>query len=495
MSSEAPTPDAGARRLHPAEVVFAAGDALRDLLLPIVVTAVVGGAGSGGSGRGLALAALGALAGVVLAAARWSATRYDVTAGDARFRSGIVSPDEVVVPAPRIGSVDVVEGPAQRLFGVVELQIHVAGGGDEPEIRLRAVSRAEARRIQHALGHAAAGQAPPVFALTPRRLVVAALTGPSLGLLVPVAGAVSAVVGPALQGGGGERLAERIADSPGLAVAVLAGVLALAAALAVLGAVVAFAGFEVRVDGDRLRIRRGLVQRHAGSLPLDRVHAVVVEETPLRQALGLVGVRLETASARDRSPAVRTLVPVATRAEAAEVLRRALPALGWTAAALERPPRRARRRYLLAPVAAALAVAAAVTAVLPAAWPLLGVLPAVAAVHGVARFADAGWALEPERVVFRERRLARRTTVARRRRLQDLTVRSSPLQRRARLADLVVRVGSGAAAGVRHLDSREAGRLFAALRPRHDEAEQQEGPAARTRRGPRPTSADLPPAT
>ena len=53
------------------------------------------------------------------------------------------------------------------------------------------------------------------------------------------------------------------------------GVLLVAAwALSVVGAVVAFAGFTVARDGDRLRIRRGLLSRREATVPVARVRAV-----------------------------------------------------------------------------------------------------------------------------------------------------------------------------------------------------------------------------
>ena len=260
--------------------------------------------------------------------------------------------------------------------------MHVAGGGDDPEIRLRAIGREEARHLQAALGHPAPPPAPPAFRLSTGRLVVAALTGPQLGLLVPVVGAAGALVQPLLENGEGERLARRAADSPGSVVLAAAAVLAVAAALAIAGGVVAFAGFEVRVDGDRLRIRRGLLQRRAASLPLDRVHAVRLLESPLRQPFGLVSVRLETAGYRGQGAATRTLVPLASRREADRLLDALVPVLGAggdPAAGLRRPPRRAARRYVLQQRGAGAVLAAVLVLVVPGAWPAALVLLAAAA--------------------------------------------------------------------------------------------------------------------
>ena len=285
---------------------------------------------------------------------------------------------------------------------------------------------------------------------------------------MPVVGAAGALVQPLLENGEGERLARRAADSPGSVALAAAAVLAVAAALAIAGGVVAFAGFEVRVDGDRLRIRRGLLQRRAASLPLDRVHAVRLLESPLRQPFGLVSVRLETAGYRGQRAATRTLVPLASRREAGRLLAALVPALGAggdPVADLRRPPRRAARRYVLRSGVAGAVLSVALVVVAPGAWPAALVLLAAAAGLGLLRFRDAGWRLDGRRITVRERRLGRSTLVARRARLQRHATSASPLQRRAALAAFELAVGSGAEGRVDQVDAADAARLYAELRP------------------------------
>ncbi|MGH2714140.1 MAG: PH domain-containing protein, partial [Thermoleophilaceae bacterium] len=145
---EAPDPGPAApeglsrpRHLHPAEIVLAALENLREILLAAVVGLLVGGSAAGMPP--LAGLVLG-LGGVAVAAAigyvRWRHTTYSVAGEALHFRRGVVSPDETSVPLGRIQAVDATQGPVQRLFGVQELHVQTAGGGAEGEIVLRAVS-------------------------------------------------------------------------------------------------------------------------------------------------------------------------------------------------------------------------------------------------------------------------------------------------------------------------------------------------------------------
>jgi membrane protein YdbS with pleckstrin-like domain len=133
-------------------------------------------------------------------------------------------------------------------------------------------------------------------------------------------------------------------------VAILAGaVLAFAWVLSVLGTIVAFAGFAVAREGERLRIRRGIIERREASVPVARVHAIRVIESPLREPLGFAQVRVETAGYADEPSTAQTLLPLVRRSQVARVLADLLPELELPPEALthlEPPPRRALRRQL-----------------------------------------------------------------------------------------------------------------------------------------------------
>jgi len=469
------------RRLHRAAIGAEALDGLRQLALPILIVAVLGGGLSTEAlVRAVALGLAGLVLSVIVAAIQWQTTRWRLDAGSVRLRRGVLSESITAIALERVQAVDTVRGPVQRLFGAVELHVQSAGGGKAGEIVLKAVSPAEAEELREAVraasGEAAAGPdldalleasperpaglvAPPPAApartawrLRTGPLLVAALTSGSLGVLVPVVAAASQVVDDVL----GREDAERLLPSTPAEAALLAGaVLAFAWVLSVLGTIVAFAGFAVAREGGRLRIRRGIVERREASVPVARVHAVRVIESPLREPLGFAQVRVETAGYADEPATAQTLLPLVRRGEVARVLGELLPELELPAEALtrlERPPRRALRRQLAGPVGLALFVAAVAVAVAgtPGAAALVLVLPAAAL--GVARHRAAGWRLRDDRVVLRSRRFARTTAVADARRLQAVRSSASPVQRRGRLATLRVDVSSGRALRVEDLE-------------------------------------------
>jgi putative membrane protein len=379
----------------------------------------------------------------------------------------VFSADDQVIPLGRIQAVDTVRGPVQRAFGVVALNVQTPGGGRKAELELPALSLAAARELRDALGHpergtldlAPEGPPPDVLRLGARGLLVAALTAPQFGILAPLLAGLQYVLPNAENSG----LPEPTSVQQVLLIVAL--VLAGAFVLSVLGGLIAFGGFELERDGDRLRVRRGILQRRTASVPLSRVDGVRVVEGLLRERLGLASLRLETAGLRGEDAAARTLFPLVRRRDIPDLLRRFVPDLAGDLERLEPPPVRSRRRYVAGPAAAGAAAGAALAAVVPALWPAAVAGLALGAGLGIARFRAAGMALEDGRVVLRSRTLARTTVLARRHRLQAQHLSVSPLQRRGQVATLGVVLGSGTSAAVRHLDLARGRAAFEALRP------------------------------
>ncbi|HWI75060.1 MAG TPA: PH domain-containing protein, partial [Baekduia sp.] len=430
MTTEAPPSVSGPRRLHFAAAIGEALGAIRDVAFPLLIGVVVGGSRSSASAILLGLA--GAVIAAVIGIVRWQATTYRVTDRALHFRSGVFSPDETVVPLARIQAVDTVTGPVQRLFGVTGLHVQTPGGGEEGDVVLSALSSAAAAELRGALGHPDRGEAHIHARLSSTGLLATALTAPQLGVVLPVLGGVFGALQNGMIGEG-ETFVRGI-DTVHEAAVVAAALLGAAFVLSFLGAVVAFSGFEVRRVDDRLRIRRGLLQRRAISVPVGRIDGVQIVSSPLRRPFGLVTLRLEATSLGGRETAARTLFPLMRARNVEPFLARFAPELAGTLALAERPPRRALRRYLTLPVTATALLAAAIVLAAPSAWPLAPVLLVIGAYAGLDAYTLAGLSVDGPRVLLRTwRRGSSVPLVARRRRLQAHALSRNPLQRRAGL--------------------------------------------------------------
>jgi putative membrane protein len=464
---EPPAPAAttdGPYRLHYAAAVAHGLRSLRDAAVPLLIAIFAGGGNGGMFSLGIAL--VGIAATFAFGIARWQTTSYTITPGALHYRSGLLSPDDVVVPIDRIQAVDTIAGPVQRLFGVTGLHVQTPGGGDDGDVVLSALSAADAAHLRAALGHAdeAATEEDrhPYRRLSTRALLLTALTAPQLTVVLPVVGAAFGLLQDGNLAGSGEAEVKNI-NSLGDAASVIIVLLLGAWVLSFLGAIVAFAGFEVERAEGRLRLLRGLLQRRAVSVPVGRIDGVQIVESPLRRPFGLVTLRLEVTSLGGRETAARTRYPLLPRRDVPDLLATLLPELAGSLAIAERPPARARRRYVTRPLTAALAASALLIILVPDAWPAAPVLAVLAVLSGLDAYNIAGLRLldaEPRIIVRARRRGSRVTLIARRRRLQELELTRSPLQRRAGLASIHLEVARGTRLGVRHVEQPLAVRVL-----------------------------------
>jgi putative membrane protein len=464
-------------KLHPAAIGVLALNALREAALPIVVLLVAAVAGSGldtaALRRGALYLVIGVVAASVMGVVRWRNTSYAVDERGVHFQTGLLRKQATTVPLNRIQGLDTVAGPVQRLFGVVAVNVQTAGGGAKGEIVLEALGPAAVGQLREAVRarRPDVADGAPAGSLPARRLsrrdgLVAALTAGQLGVILPVLAGASQLLTQAF---GDERDVEQatrlVPDTLGGWELALGALLVAAWALSVAGSLVTFAGFSVARDGERLRIRRGLLQRAETTVPVRRVHGVRVVEGLLRRPFGLCALRVEVAGYAAEAAAARTLFPLLRRAEVEPFLAELLPELADDPGGLAAPPSRAARRYVLPGALAGAVLGGVACLVFPGAtpWPLLAA--PLLALDGWLDYRAAGWRLRDGRLAMSSRRLAWSTLLAPATRLQQHAIAQNPLQRRAGLADLAVAVGKGGHARVRHLDEPVAAELWERLRP------------------------------
>jgi putative membrane protein len=457
------------RRLHRAGIAVYAFGALREAAVPLLALVVVSGLGGGLDERallrGLGFLVVGLVASTVLGYLRWRTTTWWVTSEAIHHKSGLIGTKETDVPLSRIQSLDLEQGPVQRLFGVYAVHVQTGGGGARGEIVLEAVGAPDVEELRGLLAGrrpAAVAEQPEVVAerrLTRPRLLVAALTAGQLGVILPLLAGLGQLVQSMFDEEDGEAAIGLIPDTAGALVVAAVALLVVAWLLSVLGSVVAFAGFTVTRQGDRLRIRRGLLARREATVPVDRVRAVEVVEGVLRLPFRLAALRMEVIGHAKEAAAAQTLMPLLRRDEVRSFLDELLPELADDLDGLERPPARAARRYALPPAALGAVAGAAAWAFTPAGpWALPAAL--LLGGHGLLRYRTAGWRLASGRLAVRSLFFARTTVLGPARYREWHEVDQNLLQRRARLADVFVAFGKQTGARVRHLEAATAAGLF-----------------------------------
>ena len=335
------------------------------------VTLLGGSFDARGLMRALAYGGIGLAMAVLAGFVRWRTTRYTVDAQAIHHHTGFLSTKDTDVRLDRIQAIDVQQGPLQRLFGVFAVDIQTGAGAKGGEISLPALTPAAVAELRSARpGMAAVVRDEdraelPSRRISGRELAVAALTAGQLGIVVPVLAFGFQIVQQLFDPEQGEEAVRWLPHTVTAVVLGAAALLVLAWALSTAGAVIAFGGFTVLRDGERLKIRRGLVQRSEATVPVTRIRAVRVVEGVFRRPFGLAALTVEVTGYADEAAAARTLFPLVRVRDVEAFLEEFLPELADDPRGLERPPERAARRYYLWP----LLIGAAFTA---AAWFAVG---------------------------------------------------------------------------------------------------------------------------
>ena len=325
------------QRLHPLSPLVRAGRGLIAVFVIVLLPLLSGGQKSSLLNDVIHLGLIIVL--LVLGFVSWLVTRWRLENGVLRVESGLIRRTSERFPLSQIQAIDTVRPGLARVFGVAELRIRLASGGGKAG-RLAYLGNAEAESLRArllALTHGVAEETPA----PPEEALLTVPTGP---LFVSI-----------LLTGTGLILEVAI-----LALIVLALVAPGAAAAAISAGAAGFFGFAVaffrRFNGDYhltvadapdgLRLRSGLVETSAETIPRGRVQAVRMVEPLAWRPLGWCRLEVDVASQkakgrqdRSQAKAARALLPVGSHQQAAWLMARVFPDLP-----VERtgPPGRAR---------------------------------------------------------------------------------------------------------------------------------------------------------
>jgi putative membrane protein len=321
-------------RLHPLSPAVRAGRGIIPLLFVVLAPSLQQGRHGD---------TLGHLVGLIVVLAigliSWLVTRWRVEDGDLRIETGLVRRSSRRFPLSQVQAIDTVRPGIARVLGLAELRLRMGGqSGGSGRLAYLPVREADALRARLlALAHGVAEDAPAppeerLLTLPTGRLVASiAISRPGIQAeVVLIAAIVLAVVAPSALG-----------PAFGAGGAILIGF-----ATALWRRFNGEYRMTVAEAPDGLRLRSGLVETTAETIPRGRVQAVRMVEPLLWRPLGWCRLELDVAGHQRRhgedeseSRQLRAVLPVGPRADAQRLLERIVPE-----APDERlpPPRRAR---------------------------------------------------------------------------------------------------------------------------------------------------------
>ncbi|WP_033662021.1 PH domain-containing protein [Salinispora vitiensis] len=395
-----------------------------------------------GVGWFVVLAVVLALGATVLAVVSWYNTGYQVVDRELRVHEGLLWRRTRAIPLERLQAVEVVRPLLAQLTGLAELRLEVVGGG-KTEAPLAYLSVADAAALRQRL-LALAGPQPEAAAPAPDTSPVGPEAAPPDRPLHTVRNAdllLSQLLTPQafmIPFGVAFVATQFLSGDSWSFVAVASTLTAMAGVLLQpIRRVLDDWNFQLARAADTLRIRNGLLETRAQTVPLHRVQSVGATWPLLWRAKGWLRLRLEVAGYSTGEADGRNrpdqLLPVGQQPVAEAILAEVLPGVRLDDLPLTAPPTRARWLN-------------------PLGQPVLG-----AGLH--------------ERVfAVRSGLLTRHIVVVPYARIQSVRVVQGPVQRRLGLATVHADTAGGAGAAARDRAVAEAWALAAELTARAHQA-------------------------
>lgn len=421
-------------------------------LAALVVFSIFFSAGGGGNGNqgfdpqfAITLFLLGLAALVMWEVAYVRRYAYEITADTFDIQSGVFSRREREIPFERIQNVDIAQNVVQRAMDIAEVRLETAGGGSS-EARLQYVSRSEAARLQELISDRkrdATTERDPnggnlLFELDSRELAILGVTSANFRLF----GLVIILMTFA-----GTQAEPEFIDPRMWLLLLLGPVLAFIGLVIVwilsgIQSVLRYYGFRLTRHEEELRYERGLFQRYNGTIPLSKIQTLMIRENVIARTAGYANLVIETAgyAPGQGNDSVESAVPIARRDR---VFALADTIEGVSEQAFQRPPKRARRRYVgryTIVVGLVTALAGGIhawTGGLPD-WYLAAVLWVLVPPAAHLKWNNIGYYYDDRHVVTRVGFWTRRTTIVPYYRVQTVSDSQSIFQARRDLATLVV---------------------------------------------------------
>lgn len=372
----------------------------------------------------------------------WYFTRYQVAEGYVRVNTGFLFKQQRQARLDRVQAIDIVQPLLARIFGLAELKFEVADAG-ESAVRLAYLRIADARQLRATILARASGvrldpehpEAPAPEA--PEQQVLQVPPPRLIGSLLLSEQSVFVVLGAAAS-----VLLSALTENRAFFLYLIPAVLGLIAAY--WNSFTKGYNFTAAISPDGIRLRYGLLDTQAQTLPPGRIQALKVAQPPLWRLLGWYRMQVNAAgygagTSNGEGAARTTLLPVGKWNDVLNMLALVLPDPGTadplrvfhqgvngldSDAGFVTTPRRAR---LLAPLA----------------W------------------RRNAFAATDTALLMRSGRWWRQLVVVPHQRTQSIALQQGPLARRFGLADLVLHTTAGPVAPrVIQADLREAQALF-----------------------------------
>ncbi|AMB38897.1 MULTISPECIES: PH domain-containing protein [Paenarthrobacter] len=256
----------------------------------------------------------------------WYFTRYQVAEGYVRVNTGFLFKQQRQARLDRVQAIDIVQPLLARIFGLAELKFEVADAG-ESAVRLAYLPLAQAKQLRAAILARAAGvvtgpetveeipEAPEqhVLSVPPGRLIGALLfSEQTVGIILAAAASITVSV---------------LTENSTIFLALIPAIVGIAATY--WSSFNKGYNFTAAISPDGIRLRYGLLDTQAQTVPPGRIQALKITQPPLWRLFGWYRMHVNVAgyggTPGNENAARTTLLPVGMKADVMMMLSLVLP--------------------------------------------------------------------------------------------------------------------------------------------------------------------------
>lgn len=471
-----------AHRLHPAAIVFSFISFIKETIFGFGIGLIITLKES--VFYFLIFAGIFLVVIVIYSVLSWWRFTYFVEGDELRIEQGVFIRKKRYLSKHRIHKIDLTANVVHRLFKLVSVQIDTASNSGNAEVRLSAISLRDAAGLRKLLQKQQENDSEETTAETLdttrekmswRRLFIAGSTSGSAGVVIIAVLTLFSQF---------EELIPRQAFNMAFDWFISVGIIVLVFFIVFLafllwvfgiaGTMIRYGNFTIEKRENELFIKRGLLETKELTIPYERIQAIGIEQSPIRQPFGFVRIFAVVAGGSfDKLESFPVLFPMMHRREVAEFVEKFLPEYDYSMFdSLQCLPKRSLLFYIGRSFILPFLSFIPIISFIPSLYWISLIVLFFTLLLGWFQYKDLGHTVQGDFFAFQQRRFQKTRIITSKRRIQAFEKSKHKLQAKQGVASMQISLigmeGLGTHYKLHHLsddDANEIGTWYS-FRPR-----------------------------
>ena len=409
---------------------------------------------------------------IIFSVVSWLRFTYRVEDNELRIEQGIFIRKKRYISINRIHKIDVTADVIHRLFKLVKVQIDTASSGDGAEVNLSAVKITKAAKLRRALKKERTTMPEdddevettkhPQKKISWQNLFIAGSTSGTAGFLLVAMLAVFSQIEEMIPPNVYKSTYAFLFES-GVVFLILMIIMFLFMLwlIGIAGTMIRYGRFTIEKRENELFIKRGLIETKELTIPFDRIQAISVKQSMIRQPLKYVKMTAVVAGGSfDKQEAFPVIFPLMKERDVKPFLQEFLPAYQHITDDMVPLAKRGRKYYLFQSVILFVLALIPVWIFIPSYYWVVLALIGLSLWNGWIRHRDSGFCLSGRCLLLRIRSVFEKETIIMyQRRIQAMEKKQHRLQQLERIATIKISLlgsdGLGTHFRLKHLQEQD----------------------------------------